>query len=251
VTGASVSDLRRRAAPRLIYDAAMVFRVALVVALIGCRDARPALLDAAEGDGAAADAARDAPGDASGSNDGDGPVTRQPCASAFGAGLTASEFGRLDGFLVAIVAPGGSKPCRADTDHLHLQIKASNQIYDIAINIGSDVHTATIDRAAFSAWSEGWHTTGDGTSGDVFVDYPGLGLHADTIPLSTTAALVSAMTSDLATVNHISLYATSYTTADGAHLIHYNGVGHDGMIVTKPLSPTAHMRAFSFDGQAF
>lgn len=225
--------------------------LAVVAALAGCREVHT-LSDAAPGaaDGPALDArAADAAGDAV--NDGDGAPTRLPCVASFGAGLTASQFGRLDGFLVAIVAPGGDRACRADTDHLHLQVEANNQIYDIAINIGSDVHSATLDRAAFSPWSEGWHYTGDGSSGSVFVDYPGLGLHSNTIPLSNPQALVTAMTQDFATVNHISIYATSYNTSDGAHLVHYNGTARDGMIVTKPLSPQAHMRVFSFDSSSF
>lgn len=222
---------------------------AAAVAIAGCRESHSAQPDGAIGEDAAADAARDAGTDAP--DDGDGAPTRLPCVTSFGAGLSASEFGRLDGLLVAIVPPSGSKACRADDDHLHLQIKANDLIYDIAINIGSDVHTTTLDRAAFSPWSEGWHVTGDGTSGNVFVDYPGLGLHANTIPLSNTAALVAAMTQDFSTVNHISLYATSYTSQDGAHLVHYNGQARDGMIVTKPLSPKAHMRVFSFDNSSF
>ncbi|HEY6177671.1 MAG TPA: hypothetical protein VIX73_24605 [Kofleriaceae bacterium] len=218
--------------------------------LAGCREVH-SLADASSGnDGAidarAIDAAIDAAGDPV-----DGPPIRLPCTGTFGTALSSGAFGRLDGFLVAIVPPGGSRTCHADSDHLHLQIKVSGQIYDIAVNIGSDVHTTTIDRPAFSAWTEGWHVTGDGTSGNVFVDYPGLGLHANTIPLSTTQALITAMTDDFAAVNHISIYATSYDTQDGAHLVHYNGAGHDGMIVTKPLSPSAHMRAFSFDSSSF
>ena len=224
--------------------------VALLVALAplaGCRDVH-AVADASSGPGDCqpSDIAIDTATDPV-----DGPPTRLPCTGTFGTALTASGFGRLDGFLVAIVPPGGSRTCHADADHLHLQIQVNDQVYDIAVNIGSDVHTTTIDRAAFSAWSEGWHYTGDGASGNVFVDYPGLGLHANTMPLSTTQALITAMTDDFATVNHISIYATSYTTQDGAHLVHYNGAGHDGMIVTRPLSPAAHMRAFSFDSSSF
>src|SRR4029079_2392059 len=107
------------------------------------------------------------------------------------------------------------------------------------------VHTTTIDRAAFSAWSEGWHTTGDGASGNVFVDYPGLGLHASAMPLSTTQALITAMTDDFAAVNHISISATSYTTQAGARLVHYSGARHGGRRAPGPLQrrrPRRHDR---------
>lgn len=238
--------------PGMLSRQGMLAAIVAALAAGGCRDVRPAAVDGAAADAEVGDAASDAPrGDGGGSGDGDGAVTRVPCVGAFDAGLTAGTFGRLDGFLVAIVPPTGNPACRADNDHLHLQVRAQGKTYDIAINISSDVHSAAIDRAAFSPWSEGWHYTGDGSGGNVFVDYPGLGLHSNTIPLSTPAALVSAMTADLATVNHISIYATSYSTSDGAHLVHYNGTARDGMIVTKPLSPTARMRAFSFDSQSF
>src|SRR4051794_19277293 len=61
----------------------------------------------------------------------DGPPTRHPCTSNFGTALTTS-FGRLDGFLVAIVPPGGG-PCNADSDHVHLQVQVNGAVYDIAI----------------------------------------------------------------------------------------------------------------------
>jgi hypothetical protein len=73
---------------------------------------------------------------------------------------------------------------------------------------------------------------------------------AAAMPLSTQAALVNALMADLATVNHISIYATGYGP-DGVHLVHRNGSGHDGLIVTRPLSAAAHLRLFSFTGQVF
>src|ERR1041384_6331326 len=192
----------------------MYLRVAMLVVLLGCRELPEARPDGTTGDAApGSDAARDAAIIIDGGlvDDGDGTPVRLPCTGAFTSGLATSGFGRLDGILVAVVPPTGNRACRADSDHLHLQVQAGGGIYDVAINIGSDVHTQTIDRAAFSAWSEGWHTTGDGTSGNVFIDYPGLGLHAATMPLSTPVALVNAMLDDLATVNHISIYATAYS----------------------------------------
>ena len=78
----------------------------------------------------------------------DGAPSRVPCTGQFGATMT-TVFGRLDGFLVAIVPPGGGG-CAADADHLHLQVKANGSVYDLAVNVGTtgmeDVHTTTRDR---------------------------------------------------------------------------------------------------------
>jgi hypothetical protein len=182
----------------------------------------------------------------------DGPPTRQPCTSNIGSALSASPtFGRLDGYLVAIVPPGGSA-CNADSSHVHLQIRMNAKIYDVAIAVTDDmtgvddVHTATRDQAPPNTlpWAEGWHT-------GLLVDYVKLGVHTADLQLKTKAEMVSEVTSDLATANHISIFGTTYGS-DGAHLIHrQTGGGHDGVIVTEPLSIPAHLRVFSFTGQTF
>ncbi len=198
------------------------------------------------------DASSDAPSDSDVHVD-DGTPTRQPCTSSFGSALTDSPtFGRLDGYLVAIVPPGGSSACNADSSHLHLQIRMNGAIYDVAINVTDsmsgvdDVHTTTRDQASPIAlpWAEGWHT-------GVLIDYPKLGVHTADLPLKTKAEMTSELMTDLATVNHISVYGTTYG-ADGAHLVHRNtGGGHDGLIVTQPLSAPVHLRFLSFTGQTF
>jgi len=220
----------------------MLPRVAILVLLIGCRE-----LPAARPEGPA-DAALDATPDAAlidagPDNDGDGPPVRQPCTSAFGTALSAT-YGRLDGILVSVVPPASTSACNADGGHVHLQVRVAGEIYDVAVNVGSDVHTTTRDVALVEPWQEGWHTTAS-------VDYPtSLGVTAAATPLSTQAALVNALMADLATVNHIAIYATGYGP-DGVHLVHRNGSGHDGLIVTRPLSAAAHLRLFSFTGQVF
>jgi hypothetical protein len=164
---------------------------------------------------------------------------------------SSGTYGRLDGYLVAIVAPGSTNGCNDDSSHVHLQIKMNNAIYDIAIDAtnGStgvdDVHTGTLDVAMPSgpAWAEGFHT-------GVTIDYPTLGVHASALPLDTKAQIVSAITADLATVNHISIFTTSYG-GTGAHLVHRNGGGQDGLVLTEPLSTPSHLRLFSFSGQSF
>jgi hypothetical protein len=181
---------------------------------------------------------------------GDGTPTRQACTSNFGSGLT-QVFGRLDGYLVAIVQPGSMNTCNDDDAHVHLQIRMNGSIYDIAIDAtdGStgvdDVHTATLDipLPGGSAWSEGWHPNQS-------VDYPTLGMHSTSMPLDSKAQVVSTLESDLATVNHISVYATGYGP-DGAHLVHRNGGNQDGLVVTEPTSAQPHARLFAFSDQTF
>src|SRR5258706_15574097 len=138
-------------------------------------------------------------GDAPPANDGrdhgdDGTPTRQACTSAFGSGLTATPtFGRLDGFLVAIVPPGGGG-CNADQSHVHLQVKMNGAIYDVAIDVTDgqtgvdDVHTTTRDAAmpVDLPWAEGWHTA-------LLADYVAMGVHSTDLALATKAALASTL----------------------------------------------------------
>lgn len=182
----------------------------------------------------------------------DGTPVRQACTSSFGNALSASPtFGRLDGYLVAIVPPGNGSACNADSSHVHLQVRMNGGIYDVAIDVTDamtgvdDVHTTTRDRAmpVDLPWAEGWHTS-------LLDDYVALGLHSTDLPLVPKTELVALLQQDLATVNHISVYATTYG-ADGTHLVHRNGNGKDGLIVTQPQSIPAHLRFFSFTDQAF
>lgn len=212
-----------------------MYRRAIVVLVCGACGQPPAAPDAAT--------AIDAPA----IHVDDGTPTRRPCTSQFGSGVSTA-YGRLDGLLVAIVPPGGSA-CNADPDHLHLQIDANGAIYDVAVNVGSssamDVHTTT---RGFSLpptlpWSAGWHT-------GLSIDYLPLGVHAADLALETRAQLVSELTAELANVNHISVYAVGYGP-EGVHLVHRNGNGRDGLVITQPLSTPAQARLFSFSAQSF
>ena len=124
-------------------------------------------------------------------------------------------------------------------------------IYDVAIDVTDgqtgvdDVHTVTRDTAmpVDTPWTEGWHTA-------LAADYVAMGVHSSDLTLETKAAMTSTLMTDLASANHISVYATTYGAA-GTHLVHRNGNGHDGVIVTEPLSVPAHLRLFSFSNQAF
>jgi hypothetical protein len=182
----------------------------------------------------------------------DGTPVRQPCTSSFGSALSgAGTYGRLDGFLVAIVPPGGGA-CNADSTHVHLQIRMSGAIYDVAVDVSNamtgqdDVHSKIIDHdiTVTVPWAEGWHT-------GLAVNYSTLGVHTADLPLVTKAALVTQITDSLATANHISVYAITYGS-DGVHLVHRNGGGgSDGLIVTEPLSTPSHLRLLSFSDQVF
>jgi hypothetical protein len=177
----------------------------------------------------------------------DGTPMRRACTNNFGSALSAT-YGRLDGLLVAIVPPGNGG-CNADTDHVHLQVLANNAVYDVAVTVGStggvdDVHTFTFDHGMPGpTWAEGWHT-------GVLNDYVSLGVHSPMLALESRTQLTSDLMADLATVNHISVLATGYGP-DGVHLVHRNGSGHDGAIITQPLSTPSHLRLFSFTNQAF
>jgi hypothetical protein len=185
----------------------------------------------------------------------DGSATRVPCTSNFGDALSSQPtFGRLDGYLVSIVAPANMQSCNDDDSHVHLQIRMDSMIYDIAIDVTDestmmdDVHTTTsdsIDMPGTTPWSEGWHT-----GSDLVTDYVQLGLHDNDLTLEAKADLVQLIQTDLATANHISIYTTTYGD-DGAHLVHRNGSGHDGLLVTNPLSTPPHIRFFSFTDQSF
>lgn len=182
----------------------------------------------------------------------DGAPMRRPCTNNFGNALTASPtFGRLDGILVALVPPNTSG-CHSDSTHLHLQILMNTKVYDVAIAISDDatgvddVHTYSVEQGSPNEmpWNEGWHT-------GLLVDYKKLGVKSTDMVLKTKSELLSLLTNDLATVNHISIYGTTYGS-DGAHLIHrQTGGGRDGLIVTEPLSSPVKVRLFSFAGQTF
>lgn len=232
----------------------MLLRTATLVLLIGCRGPIAEHVDGATGgpgDAAGDSRTTDGPGGDSGGGGLDGTPMRRPCTETFGSALSAA-FGRMDGYLVAIVPPGSSSgPCRADLGHVHLQVLVNGAVYDVAVNIGTndasnDVHSTTLEHALLGpAWSEGWHT-------NVTVDYAALGVHANAMPLRTEAENVSALMTELATANHVSIYATGYSPIpSGAHLVHRNNGSTDGLVVTQPLSPLAHARLFSFSTQTF
>jgi hypothetical protein len=196
-------------------------------------------------DGGAADSGTTDAGttDAGAADGDDGPPTRVPCTSSFGSALTGA-YGRLDGFAVAVVPPASGGACSADRHHVHLQVSAGGATYDIAINTDSGFIAQKDMPLPGAPWSEGWHK-------DASLDYPtDLGLHDADFTAGSEAVLDQDIETALATANHVSVFATPFNHG-GAHLVHRQGSGHDGALVTDPLSAQAHVFAFHFSNQTF
>ncbi|MEO9195153.1 MAG: hypothetical protein ABI445_16000 [Polyangia bacterium] len=206
--------------------------------------------DAAIGDAAmtaSGDAAMTASADAAMTASGDGAPMRAACKKQL-ANKIGQSFGRLDGYLTAITAPGNG-PCFADPDHVHLQVTTVDGSYDIAVNVndtsGPSVEFKTLDVALpDGAWSEGWH------SGDA-LDYAKLGLHSKDFTALPPSQLAKTIASELASANHLSVFATPYSDGTGAHDVHRKNGGNDGALVVRPTDGTAHMLLFHFQSQTF
>jgi hypothetical protein len=171
----------------------------------------------------------------------DGTPVRQACTENLGHALTAT-YGRLDGYLVAIV-PMGQHTCNGDSTHVHLQVRMNGAVYDVAVN--TDVlYTERDAPLPDGAWSEGWHT-------NVSLDYAkNFALHSAVFTTTTPADLQQKLETELAQANHISIFATGYGP-DGVHDVHRHGYAQDGAIAIDPLSPNAHLLMFCFADQGF
>lgn len=179
------------------------------------------------------------PGDPS-----DGTPTRlAQCTSTFGNALTSTH-GRMDGYLVQVVAPTTKKGCNADNDHVHLQVKIGSDVYDVAVNVDG-VLTKQLNHALLDgAWAEGWHP------GDTLDFVSDLGLHDTDFTSVDLATAVQEVQTLLANANHVSFFATGYGP-DGAHLVHRNGNGNDGALIVNPLSANPTWLVFHFPEQTF
>lgn len=171
----------------------------------------------------------------------DGDPTRLPCTNEFGDALS-SAYGRLDGILVAVV-PLGEDQCNGDQDHLHLQVRANGQIYDVAMNMNVRMLANDAPRTG-DPWTEGWHP-------GVALDYVGtLATHSSDFTAYAKDALAQHIEDLTTTINHISVYGTGYGP-DGMHKIHRNFTNNDGAVVLDPLSNTPTYLLFHFDNQSF
>ncbi len=189
--------------------------------------------DASTGEAAAADGAS---GD-------DGPPARVTCTTSFGTGLSPGGFGRLDGFVVAVVVPG-SGACNADSHHVHVQVSSGGATYDVAVNTDSGFVAEKDVPLPGGAWNEGWHAHAK-------LDYASdLGLHAPDFSPGSEGAINQQIEGALASANHVSVFATTYSKG-GIHLVHRHGFNDDGALVLDPLSPTSRVFAFHFSNQSF
>lgn len=193
--------------------------------------------------------ASDASSGGSGSGTGDGSAQRLTCTSSFGKGMSET-FGRLDGLLVALVQPGTTS-CSGDSDHMHLQIQMSGSTYDIAVDVdstsggSSDASFLSLGAPLLGgAWSEGWHTSTQ-------LDYvSNLDVHSTQFATESKAQMTALLNTDLATVNHVSIFTTGYGD-DGGHLVHREGSDQDGAIVIEPLSDSPEYLLIRFPEQSF
>jgi hypothetical protein len=158
----------------------------------------------------------------------------------------SATHGRLDGYLVSIIAVGADKQCNGDDSHVHLQVMMSGAIYDVAVDIGStgdDIYYLAKDMTIpDGTWAEGWHTNDS-------LSYSSLGVKSsDLVEMSPTEA-ASTVEAELANVNHISVFGTGYN-ANGIHDIHYES-NKDGAIVENPQDSTSRVLFFRFSTDSF
>ncbi|HEX3476404.1 MAG TPA: lamin tail domain-containing protein [Kofleriaceae bacterium] len=187
--------------------------------------------------------------DAGGGGTGDGTPTRQSCTGTFGSAMTTA-FGRLDGFLVAIVNPNTTTSCRGDDNHIHLQVKVNGRIEDIAVNVEStsgnpDVDFRTVGAALRGgAWTEGWHP------GQTLDYRNSLGVTSGSFTEETLTQLTASVDNLLASANHVSIFTTGFD-ATGGDLVHREGSNHDGAIVINPTTSNPTYLLFHFTNQTF
>lgn len=199
---------------------------------------------------ATSEAGTDGAGDASGPSDGT-PMYTSVCTqtSSETGTIIDTEHGRLDGYLSFVVPIGGSFSCNGDSGHVHLQIRALGNVYDVAVDTGQftgDVNLYEADMPMPDGpWSEGWHR-------DDGLTYTSLGIHSSQFTPENPASLGAKIATELAGKNHVSIFGTGYPQGNGCHDVHYHsGNGQDGAMVIDPLSSPAHMLFFRFSTDTF
>ena len=164
------------------------------------------------------------------------------CTSTFGDGLSGSN-GRLDGTVYAVVAPTSSHQCNGDRDHVHVQVQAQGQIYDVAVNTDG-VGMVEKDETSLpgGTWQEGWHKGTD-------ISYASdLDLH--TSDFAAIADVSKPFETALAGATQVSVYAWLYNKG-GIHLVHKSRSSNmDGAFVIQTAAGSK-VYAFRFDDQTF
>jgi hypothetical protein len=173
---------------------------------------------------------------------GDGAPTRSACSASLGSGLSTAH-ARLDGYVVAVIAPGQGKQCNGDASHVHVQVLVGKAVYDVAVNVDGNM-TERDEAPVGGSWAEGWHTTAS-------LDYPtALGAHSSDFNLTGATELATEIEKQLATANHVSVFCTGYATS-GCHLVHRKRNGQDGALVIDPLASVARWLLFDFSNDSF
>jgi len=210
-----------------------VHRFGLVLVLVACRDV-PARPDSARAD-ARPDTAN--PNDKSAN-----------CASTFGTALT-NAFGRLDGTILAVVAPGNNTCAMPNATHVVLQVTTNGAAYRMVINVlstSSDPHVwlgETDAPLASAPWAEGWH------AGEQLDYVTTLGVTKTSFVEANQLEAVRRLDEAFVIGAHVSVYATSSGGAS-AHLVHRNLTNQDGAVVVDP-ETAPHYLLSAFPQQQF
>jgi hypothetical protein len=206
-------------------------------------DAGPPVVDDGDAGAAAApDSGMTAPPSREAGASGDGAPTRAPCTASLGSGLSTAH-ARLDGYVVAVIAPRQGKQCNGDASHVHVQVLVGKAVYDVAVNVDGNM-TERDEALVGGPWAEGWHTTDS-------LDYPtALGAHSSDFKLTGASVLATEIEKQLAAANHVSVFCTGYATS-GCHLVHRKRNGQDGALVIDPLAPVARWLLFDFSTDTF
>jgi len=171
------------------------------------------------------------------------------CVDSFGNTLT-DGFGRLDGTIVAVLAPGNMTCAKPNATHIVIEIRANGVVNRIVATTISTVGNPVMALAERDAalvgptWQEGWHTGID------FDFVTTMGLHRLDFTPTEQDAVVYAVTDALQIGAHVSVFGTSENAPDSAHLIHRNLPDQDGAIVISP-ETAPHYMMLRFDNQLF
>jgi hypothetical protein len=239
----------------------LVLALALPLASFGCSSSSapgaPPATDGALVDDSAIDSTLDAtldalPGvDSGGTTDAASDVSKSAaCVDAFGDALPVG-YGRIDGTVVAVVAPGEMCPL-PNSDHVILEVAADGAVYRVVVNVLStgtdpDVRFGELGHALPApAFGEGFHA---GVTLDYATD---LGLHAGAAPFTpkAMAALVPLVVARISVGAKISAYAQGSGGAS-VHNVHRYGSGKDGALVVDPTSTSPRWLVFHFADQTF
>lgn len=171
------------------------------------------------------------------------------CASTFGTELT-NAFGRLDGTLLAVLAPGNSTCTAPNSTHVVLEVTMNGAAYRMVVNVLSTTNDPHVFLDAIDAplvggaWQEGWHS-------GVQLDYVST-LHVTKAGFTQAmqADAVARVTDAVTLGAHVSVFATSSGESDSTHLVHRNQTNQDGAIVLDP-ETAPHYLLTAFPEQTF